>query len=401
MALRVGINASFLRKRATGIGQVTQHFLGELSRVMDAAEVAVANTSSKSKKKDIEFFVYLEEPLPEDIALSDKFTVRAFLPLLWKRDDLIRKMLWEQRALPRQAKKDKCDVLLSLYQSATIAPDGMEHIMVVHDIIPKLFPEYLNNARKRKYQSSIEKAICATDTVMAVSKYTKDDLIHYLGLDASGIVVNPIDVDPIFKQAVSEKQSREMLHRYRLQAGYIYLGGGLEKRKNAEGLLRAYRMLVDQNNKRKFIETLPKLVISGKLMPELAPLIVDVTRLVKELNLSNRVRVLGFVPQEDLPVLYANACMFVFPSLYEGFGLPVLEAMSQGVPVMTSRSTSLPEVGKKSVLYCNPEDVTDMARVMKKLLLNASLRDTLSASGKETSRLFSWNAFVHKLLRLL
>lgn len=395
MALRVGINASFLRKRATGIGQVTEHFLKELSRTMDTLE------QSTLKKKDIEFFVYLEEPLPADIVLSKKFTARAFLPLLWKRDDLIRKTLWEQGSLPRQAHKDKCDVLLSLYQSATMASNRMDHIMLVHDIIPKIFPEYLSNTRKRKYQALIEKAIGEADKVVTVSKYTKDDLVRYLGLDPNAIVVNSIDVDPIFKQTVSKKQSRETLNRYRLQAGYIYLGGGLEKRKNAEGLLRAYRLLVDQNKKKKFIEVIPKLVISGKLMPELAPLITDVTRLVKELGLSNRVKILGFVSQEDLPALYANASMFVFPSLYEGFGMPVLEAMSQGVPVITSRSTSLPEVGKKSVLYCNPEDVADMTRAMKKLLLNVSLRDTLGASGKVTSLSFSWSTFVQKMLRLL
>ena len=385
--MRVGINASFLRKPATGIGQVTRHFLEELSR------------STEGEKT--EFFVYLEEAMPSDIHLPSKFSVRSFVPLLWKRDDLIRKMLWEKSSLPRQAKKDGCDVLLSLYQSATIAPKGMRHIMVVHDIIPRLFPEYLNNARKRKYQDLIERAIVKADAIVVVSSKTKEDLIEHLGVAAEKISVNRIDVDPAFKREVSKEQAEVVMRKYSLQPGYIYLGGGLEKRKNAEGLLLAYKLLVDRNKREKFMEEVPKLTISGKLMPELAPLIVDVERLVNEMNLSTRVKVLGFVPQEDLPALYAKASLFVFPSLYEGFGMPVLEAMSQGTPVLTSNTTSLPEVGKDAVAYCDPESVEDMAEGMRKLLLDGEMRATLGARGKKRSLEFSWSSFVQKIVKML
>lgn len=391
--MRVGINASFLRKPATGIGQVTRHFLEELSRSFDE--------SPEWKEKDVEFSIYLEESMPLDIRLSSKFSVRSFLPFVWQRDDLIRKMLWEMSSLPRQAKKDGCDVLLSLYQSATVAPNGMRHIMLVHDIIPRLFPEYLNNARKRTYQNLIERAIMRVDTIVSVSAKTKEDLIDYLGVAAEKISVNLIDVDPSFKQEASAEEADAVMRKYSLQPGYIYLGGGLEKRKNAEGLLQAYKLLVDDNKREKFVDEIPKLVISGKLMPELAPLIVDVERSVNELNLSTRVQVLGFVPQEDLPSLYAKASFFAFPSLYEGFGMPVLEAMSQGTPVLTSNTTSLPEVGKDAVAYCDPESVEDIAAAMRKLLLDDGMRATLGARGKKRSLEFSWNNFVQKILKIL
>lgn len=392
--MRVGINASFLRKPATGIGQVTWHFLEELSRIIDAS------SKSGSKRKEIEFVLYLEEDVPSDIRISERFERHVFLPFWWRRDDLIRKILWEKCAFPRRAKKDGCDILLSLYQSATVAPKGVKHIMLVHDIIPRLFPEYLDNARKRKYQRLIERAISKADKIVSVSTKTEKDLINHLGVSPKKITIGPVDVDPIFKGKVSAKKSGETMKRYRLQPGYIYLGGGLEKRKNAEGLLRAYKLLVERNKKEKFLSAIPKLVISGKLMPQLAPLVVDVEKLVKELNLSTRVRILGFVPQEDLPALYANACLFVFPSLYEGFGMPVLEAMSRGVPVMTSKTTSLPEVGKDAVLYCDPESVEDMAMMMKKALLDKELRATLGFRGKDRSLDFSWERFTRKILRM-
>jgi glycosyltransferase involved in cell wall biosynthesis len=113
-------------------------------------------------------------------------------------------------------------------------------------------------------------------------------------------------------------------------------------RKNTEGVLRAYKILLEAYGNASW---LPKLVISGKLMPNLAPLVADVTQLVEGLELEKYVTLLDWVPQEDLPALYKNAGVFVYPSLYEGFGLPVLEAMNQGVPVITSKTSSLPEVG--------------------------------------------------------
>jgi len=390
--MRVGINASFLRKPATGIGQVTQHFLEELSRGIDG--------TSETTSKDIEYVIYLEENLPAHIHLSAKFQVRSFLPFVWKRDDLIRKVLWEKYDLPKQARKDGCDVLLSLYQSATIAPKGMRHIMVVHDIIPRLFPEYLNNERKKKYQVLIERAIGKADKIIAVSVKTEKDLIAHLGIDSHKIGVAFIDVDPIFKKPVSLGKAHEVMKKYHLHPGYIYAGGGLEKRKNIEGLVRAYALLVKQNTQEKFVHEIPKLVLSGKLMPQLAPLITDVETLVKQLNLSTRVKILGFVPQEDLPALYNQALFFMFPSLYEGFGLPILEAMSQGTPVLTSQTASLPEVGKDAVMYCDPANIEDMARSMRTMLMDKEFRAILGIRGRRRSQDFSWTTFVEKIVRI-
>jgi len=110
---------------------------------------------------------------------------------------------------------------------------------------------------------------------------------------------------------------------------------------------------------------------------------------------------LDFVPQENLPALYANAGMFVYPSKYEGFGIPVLEAMNQSTPVITSKTSSLPEVGGDSVLYCDPDDYKDIAMVIKNVLMNKNLRNTLSRRGKERAKNFSWNKFVKKFLNVV
>lgn len=381
--MKIGINASFIRKKNTGIGQVTVNFLNELFK----------HTTEHT------FVLYLEEDLPKDFKLPENFEKRVFLPL-WRRDDLVRKIWWEKYSLPRKVAKDKCDVFFSLYQSATILPEKIKHLMLVHDIIPGIFPEYLNNSRKKIYWELTESAIRRADKVIANSSRTEKDLIQKLKIIPAKISVQYIDVDEIYKKEVVEPHWKSVLERHKLSPGYIYSGGGLEVRKNTENVVRAYNFLLEKNKKEHFLPNFPDLVISGKLMPG-NPLAFDVEKLVRELNLTQHVKLLGFVPQEDLPALYNQASVFVFPSHYEGFGLPVLEAMNQGTPVVTSKKSSLPEVGGDGVLYCDPYDFRDTAMVIKNILTHKDLRETMIRRSRERAGKFSWEKFTVSFLNIV
>jgi len=386
--MKIGINASFARKPDTGIGQVTLNFLRELSKF----------AVHSSQFKDLEVILYLEEDI--DLKLPDKFSKKVFLPI-WKRDDLIRKIWWEKYLLPKKIKKDGCDIFLSLYHCPTVISKKIKHIMVVHDIIPELFPEYLNNSRKKKYWNLTKKAILEADKIIAISSRTEKDLIQHLGAEPEKISVNYIDVDEIYKTGVPEAKIQKVLKKYSIKPGYILGGGGLEVRKNMEGLIRAYHNLWESNKRTHFIKEFPQLAIYGKLMPKLAPLVTDAEKMVKELNLTKQVKLLGFVPQEDLPALYKNALVFVYPSFYEGFGLPVLEAMNVGTPVITSKKSSLPEVGRDATLYCHPEDIRDIEMVLRNVILHEHLREELRRRGKERTQNFSWEKFVEKLVGII
>jgi glycosyltransferase involved in cell wall biosynthesis len=384
----IGINASFARKPFVGTGQVTVNFLRELA--------VQAGPGSGHR-----FVLYLEEDvLPEGFSLPENFRTRAVLPP-WKRDDLARRLWWESRTLPRLIREDGCEAFLSLYQSATVVPKGVRHAMLVHDIIPKLFPEYTDNVRKRLYWRLVERAIARADAVMTVSEKTKEDLVRHLGIPAERIVPNLIDADPSFKKRLGKTEIARVLGKYALEPGFIYNGGGLEIRKNTRGVLEAYGLLLEKNRREGSAEPFPRLVVSGKLQPQLAPLVADVEKWVAEMNLSDHVTILGFVPQEDLPALYAGASMFVFPSFYEGFGLPVLEAMNQGTPVVTSNGSSLPEVGGDAVSYVDPRDTEALAGKLRELALDRSLRERLSRQGAERAGRFAWKTFVQKTLEVL
>ena len=137
----------------------------------------------------------------------------------------MRKIWWEKHLLPKKVQRDKCDLFFSLYQSNTILPNGIKHIMLVHDLIPKLFPDYLNNFRKRKYWQNNEKAIRMADKIMANSKRTEKDLVQRLGIDPAKITVNYLDVDEIYKKPVETHHNASVLKKYKLKPGYIYNGG--------------------------------------------------------------------------------------------------------------------------------------------------------------------------------
>ncbi|PIX89920.1 MAG: hypothetical protein COZ29_02710 [Candidatus Moranbacteria bacterium CG_4_10_14_3_um_filter_45_9] len=386
--MKIGINASFLRKPGTGIGQVTKNVLQTLiSHPQYLTHID-------------EFVLYCEEEPELDFSLPENFHIRVFLPS-WKRDDTLRKILWERR-VAFLAKKDGCDAFLSLYQDSTVFPKSgsIRHTMVVHDIIPKIFPEYRDNTRQALYWRRVERGILSADHIIAISEHTKNDLVSELHIAQEKISVIPLDVNPQFRNPISSERISAVLKKYDLTPGYIYHGGGLEIRKNAGMLLRAYARMI--KNPLISLETkMPILVISGKIFDTKNKLATDVVGLIQALQLQKDVKLLGFVPDEDLPALYSGSLFFVYPSLYEGFGLPVLEALCMHTPVLSSDTSSLHEVGGQAVLYTNPKDIDAMSHQMKRLISDEALRKTLISQGAVQTLQFSWEKTVQKISALI
>jgi glycosyltransferase involved in cell wall biosynthesis len=396
--MRIGINASFLRKPGTGIGQVTCNFLEKLQEFSISNFQFPINDSkvkiSKIEDEKIEIILYTEESV--DMELPENFKIRNFLPW-WKRDDLVRKWLWE-RQVAQEAEKDGCEVFLSLYQTATFFPQTFRHVMIVHDLIPRLFPEYQGNMRQRWHWKAVERGILQASQIIAVSESTKNDLVEF-GRDGGTIEIAYPDAAPVFLKEVSVEDSKRVLQKYSLTPGYLYHGGGLEIRKNGERLLGAYKMLVEQSLTSGI--SVPPLVISGKIFSEDNRLATPVRSIIRELHLENQVRLLDFVPEEDLPALYKNALFFIYPSLYEGFGLPVIEAFHMGTPVMTSDVASLPEVARDAALYIDPESVPSIASGLERLLVDSTLRKTLGEVSRQELTRFGWVQFTEKVIRVL
>lgn len=375
--MKVGINASFLRKIDTGIGQVTRGFINELLKF-------------HSKKN--EYFLYLEKDI--DLKLPKNFQKRVFLPPLWERDDLIRKIWWEKFLLPRYVKKDKCKILISLYQCPTILPKNICHKMLVHDLIPKIFPEYLDNWRKKIYFFFSNQAIQQASEVFTVSEWSARDIHKYLKIKKTRIKTVRPSVDEEFFESVNHERDNAVLEKYGIFGRYIFYVGGFDFRKNIPRLLKAYQKLT-----KKYEVNEINLVLGGEDKSRFSPLFTNVKKEIKNLGIENKVKLIGFVEQKDLPALYHQCELYILPSLYEGFGLMVLEAMASGAPTIVSKTSSLPEVGGDAVLYFNPYDEEEMARVMGKIIKNPKLKHHLSEKGKKRAKKFSWKKFAEIILK--
>jgi glycosyltransferase involved in cell wall biosynthesis len=264
------------------------------------------------------------------------------------------------------------------------------NVVTIYDLTALLFPEHhtpgTRELQARKWQFAREKA----DVVIAISEATKRDIVAHLGISASRIHVVCGGVGPAFRPIESRQVLEQALAPLRLAPGeYILSVGTIEPRKNLVRLVEAYHRVRD-------LTPAPKLVLAGARGWKFE----SVFERVKTLGLKDEVVFLGQVPADILPALYNGAVAFAYPSLYEGFGLPPLEAMACGVPVIASDASSLPEVVGDAGLLVDPNDTDALADALATLLNEDEKRAELSARGPTRARAFSWEQTAFKTLEV-
>ena len=261
------------------------------------------------------------------------------------------------------------------------------YVVTIHDLGSLIFPQHEDFRRSlRAYR--FRHGLVRADQVIAVSGATSRDLQNVLGIAKNRIRVIYNAPDPVFTQnSVSEDQHQRRLLEERYQVNYPYLlyAGTIRAQKNVPRLVEAFAVLRNDLATHPVYKNL-RLVIIGDELSKYP----QVRRAVIQSKMENLVRFLGFVPIETLRAFYKSAAAFVFPSLYEGFGLPPLEAMACGTPVVTSNSSSLPEVVGEAAIIVNPENVFDIARGIRDVLLDEVLRRRCVRLGLEQLRRFSW-----------
>lgn len=262
-------------------------------------------------------------------------------------------------------------------------------VVTVHDLVVAKFPQFQFAARNFEISRALS-SLGRADCVIAVSESTKKDLIEFLGLPESRIAVIYNGCNPQFSPDIDEATISLTLAKYGVRRPFILNVGTIEPRKNQARLIEAFQLLCHQEAKEH------SLVIVGR--PGWS--YDGVFARVRELGLSDRLVFTGHVPDGDLPPLVKAADLFVFPSLYEGFGFPPLEAMASGTPVVTSDVSSLPEVVGKAAILVDPHDVISIAAGMKLLLEDETLREQLINEGLQRAKLFSWQETAAETLRV-
>ena len=261
-------------------------------------------------------------------------------------------------------------------------------VVTIHDCIHLRFPQQLPNPVAGLYaRMMIRRAVAKADRVLTVSEATRADLVELVGADPSRIDVIPHGCDPYFLACVDDLELREVAEKHGLERPFLLSVTNIKPHKNLKRLLGAFGQL------RGDYDDLELVIAGGTL--EQHP---ELKAVCSSCGISDRVRSVGFLPKQELRALYHLARIFVFPSLYEGFGLPPLEAMACGTPVVASRSSAIPEVVGRSGLLVNPYRIDAIAEAIRSLLENSSFRDALGAQGKLRAREFDWDDSARRVL---
>jgi glycosyltransferase involved in cell wall biosynthesis len=369
--LRIGIDYTAAVRQGAGIGRYTRELVRSLAKL--------------DRGHDYVLFAAAGGQQPADTAWPRSFQMRSVplsdraLTILWHR---LRLPLWVELATgPLDIFHSPDFVLPSVRRAKTL--------VTVHDLSFIRYPQCADANLRAYLNQVVPRSVQRADLVLADSQSTKDDLVELLGVEPDKIEIVYPGVEERFHPIEDQALLDEVRRRYTLPPRFILGVGTLQPRKNFTRLIEAFADL------RFAIRDLRLVIAGGK-----GWLYEEIFATVERLGLEEKVVFPGFVADEHLPALYNLADLFVFPSLYEGFGLPPLEALACGTPVITSDASSLPEVVGQAGLMVEATDVEALAQAMKQVLEDDALQEEMIARGLEQARKFTWQKAASRLLNL-
>lgn len=362
--MRIAIDARALLGQSTGIGTYTRGIAAALA-AMPAQDVAL----------------FSPRPLP-DAYRGGPWTVRA--------DSHPFGIVWLQTTLPRRLRDWNADVLLA---ALTIAParGTVPYVSVVHDLTAWTNPEWHARRTVVGFVPMWEKTLERAAALVCVSRATARELVRRYPEAGPRIRVVPHGLDPAFSPASDPRTAERTRRRYAAGSRFVLYLGTLEPRKNVEQLVAACERLWARRRSR------PDLVLAGGIGWKTSAL----ARRIARSHFRDKIHQIGYAPRDVARELYRAAEVFVYPSFVEGFGLPVLEAMASGVPVVASTAEALREVGGEAALYAPAEDVGALAAAVERALEDEPTRDRLRAAGLARAATFSWERAGRETLEAL
>lgn len=368
--MRIGFDAKRLFNNFTGLGNYSRFIVSALA----------------SKYPSEEYYLYTPKlkvhPEVSRFLDGERYVLRQPQAFVEKRLPA----WWRTYSLSDLLRRDSVNVYHGLSNELPqgVSRGGFKSVLTVHDLIFRRFPEYYNPIDVQIYTWKLKSACKNADEVIAISQQTANDLKEFLDIDERKVKVIYQGHHPNFGVMFSPGELKLIGEKYQLPSEYILCVGTLEKRKNAATVIKALGMM---NNK------LP-LILVGKPTSYMK----ELQQLITERKLEDRVTFLHNVAFADLPGVYQLASVFVYPSVFEGFGIPIIEAIASDVPVVTSMGSSLSEAGGPHSLYCNPADPQAYADAIDRALENNLLRESMIAGSKEYIRKFEPDVIAEEVM---
>ena len=350
----VGFDATTLQGRISGVGYYTARLMESLA---NGAGEGVLHRLIVLSNREVAF----RGGEPVEVYDRHRFAVRS---------------VWMQLLLPRILREVRPDLVHFTNYLAPLA-SGVPYVVSIHDMSLSLLPQ-CHTLKKRLLTSSLVPFVArSARRILVPSESTRRDVVRLLGIDPVRVRVIPYAASSIFRRVAEGPQRLEAAYGIR-QPYFLYVGT-LEPRKNLRRALRAFARVAASLPDHGFV-----------LVGQRGWKYGEVLREARRSEIAGRVAFLGYVPEEHLPGLYTHAEAFVYPSLYEGFGLPVVEAMACGTPVLASRSSSLAEIAEGAALLVPPTDEEALAAALLALGTDAGLRDDLATRGRARAAVYSW-----------
>ena len=365
--MRIAFDGTTLRPGRTGVGYYSEHLLHHMATECGGDDEVVVLSNRP---------LDTVSPLPPGVRVSAS---ASRLP----------RMVWLQTLAPRMLKRLGADVVHFTNGMVPLA-SAVPTVVTIHDMSLTLYPRYHPPRRVLLNRPLVDLAARRADAIITVSESAKRDIVNVYGLDPQRVHVVHEAAAPSFRPVRDEQLLAQVRERYGLAERFILYVGTIEPRKNLPKLIEGFA-------KRRRSGDLPhQLVCAGPY----GWLSRDIDDLIQGLQVQDAIRFTGYVPFDDLAALYTMAEMFVFPSLYEGFGLPVVEAMACGTPVITGQVAALVEIGGGSVEHVDSLDAESLGLAMVALARNPERRKELSRLGQQRARTFSWQRAAQETLNV-
>ena len=370
--VRIGLDGKILTLRAGGTGR----YAINLTRAM-LAEAAAC-------RPELDFVIFTGPQTSR--AVMEEFRGAADECFLGAKSSVVRSLTLVPAALRRL----RVDVFHGMdHVGIPLVGKAARYVVTIHDVIPLILPETFTLRHRLVVRTALARVRRTADLALVPSLAVKGDVVRRLGLPEDRVVVTSEGCEPRFRPA-GPASFAGVAARYGLPRRYVLAVGTLEPRKNLTTLLHAFARLREDGD----VDLELQLVLAGAR----GWLDEPIFRTVRALGLEQAVRFPGFIDDDDLPAVYSGAALFVFPSLYEGFGLPLLEAMACGVPVITSNVASMPEVAGDAAVLVDPRDAGGLASAIARALRDEGLRARLRAAGLARAGQFSWETAARRTL---
>ena len=368
-AMHLALNAYFWNQPDTGSGQYTRQLVYHLNRLVSDMDITLVYPRSPGAAPP--------EDVPPSVAVEE-------VPI---RAGKLGKVLWEQVGFPRACGRLGVDVAhVPFWGSPLRSPAPV--VVTIHDIITHIFPAYRRGPQMRLYNALVTASARGASHIITDSDASQEDIVAHLGMDPARMTTVYLAAGPDYSPESNMLLDMAVLQKYDLPDFYILYFGGYARHKNVNTLLLAYTYVADALG-----DEYP-LVLAGRKPEKSSGSFLDYDDYIRRLNIEDKVRWIGYVDEADKPVLYRHASTFVFPSLYEGFGLPPLEAMASGAPVVTTTTSSLPEVVGDGAFAVDPEDERGMAGAIIATIVQDDLAAQLKQRGLAQAKQFTWEKTV-------